>query len=183
ERGDAPGVPALRLRGGARRRRAVQLQLRAHASLAAGVPGGAAADVPLRVAPGEVPLGQHGRGVRPLPDPGRPAGERPGPARGDGAGARGAVRGILAIAPALTGGMRPGSVKTTDDPKKALKALLAQEALPFDAAAQDAARAMAKAPETAAREAVEALPEPLALAVLEATVKAKRIELAAALQE
>jgi len=74
-------------------------------------------------------------------------------------------------------------VKTTDDPKKALKALLAQEALPFDAAAQDAARAMAKAPETAAREAVEALPEPLALAVLEATVKAKRIELAAALQE
>jgi hypothetical protein len=74
-------------------------------------------------------------------------------------------------------------VKTTDDPKKLLKALLANEALPFDAAAADAARAMAQAPETATREAVEALPEPLALAVLEATVKAKRVELAAALQE
>jgi len=74
-------------------------------------------------------------------------------------------------------------VKTTDDPKKVLKALLAQEALPFEAAAQDAARTMAKAPESATREAVEALPEPLALAVLEAAVKVKRAELAAALQE
>lgn len=74
-------------------------------------------------------------------------------------------------------------MKTTDDPKKVLKALLAQEALPFDAAAQDAARGMAKAPETATREAVEALPEPLGMAVLEAVVKAKRADLAAALQD
>ena len=74
-------------------------------------------------------------------------------------------------------------MKTTDDPKKLLKALLAKETLPFDAAAADAARALAQAPETATREVVEALPEPLALAVLEASVKAKRVELAAALQE
>lgn len=74
-------------------------------------------------------------------------------------------------------------VKTPDDPKKVLKALLAKEALPFDAAAQDQARALAQAPETATREAVEALPEPLALAVLEAAVRAKKVELAAALQD
>jgi len=76
-------------------------------------------------------------------------------------------------------------VKTSDDPKKVLKALLAQEPepLPFDAAALEQARALARAPEAAAREAVEALPEVLALAVLEATVKARRVELAAALQD
>lgn len=71
----------------------------------------------------------------------------------------------------------------TDDPKKVLKALLGKDALPFDAAAVEQARALAQAPESATREAVEALPEPLALAVLEATVRAKKVELAAALQE
>jgi len=74
-------------------------------------------------------------------------------------------------------------VNTPDDPKKVLKALLAKEALPFDAAQVDKARELAQAPEAATREAVEALPEVLALAVLEAAARAKRVDLAAALQE
>lgn len=74
-------------------------------------------------------------------------------------------------------------MNTPDDPKKVLKALLAKEALPFDAAQVDKARELAQAPEAATREAVEALPEVLALAVLEAAARAKRVDLAAALQE
>lgn len=74
-------------------------------------------------------------------------------------------------------------MKTLDDPKKTLAALLAGTPLGLDAAAEARARALAGNPESATREAVEGLPEPLVIAVLEAGVKARRPELAFALQD
>lgn len=67
------------------------------------------------------------------------------------------------------------------DPKSVLAALLAGEALPFDAAPREAAQRLAGDPGSAAPAEVEALPEPLALAVLEASVKARAAALPEAL--
>jgi hypothetical protein len=74
-------------------------------------------------------------------------------------------------------------VKILDDPKKTLAALLAGTPLGLDSAAEARARALANDPAAATREAVEGLPEPLVLAVLEAAVKARQPELAMALQD
>lgn len=64
------------------------------------------------------------------------------------------------------------------DPKSVLSALLDGAApLPFPGPATDAARALARAPEQADPAAVEALPEPLALAVLEAAARLRSAHL------
>jgi hypothetical protein len=67
------------------------------------------------------------------------------------------------------------------DPKSVLAALLAGDELPFPADAREAAQGLARAPESAQPAALEALPEPLALAVLEAAVRAQATALPEAL--
>jgi hypothetical protein len=74
-------------------------------------------------------------------------------------------------------------MKTASDAKKTLEALLAAEPLPFAEDALQKARALAQAPSEADPAAVAQLPEPLALAVLEAAVRARGYPLASALSE
>lgn len=73
----------------------------------------------------------------------------------------------------------------TPDPKKLLEALQAvgDAGLPFPSEAVARARAFAKGEAEPSATEVEALPEPLALAVLEATVRARRPALAEGLAE
>ncbi|HYX91951.1 MAG TPA: hypothetical protein VE782_10345 [Myxococcaceae bacterium] len=74
-------------------------------------------------------------------------------------------------------------MKTASDAKKTLEALLAGEPLPFAEDALQKARALAQAPSDADPAAVAQLPEPLALAVLEAAVRTRAYPLANALSE
>ena len=72
-------------------------------------------------------------------------------------------------------------MKTSSDPRQTLDALLAGESLPFEAQVLERARALVRSPAEAQPAAVAELPEPLAMAVLEAAVRARAYALAEAL--
>ncbi|HZA50304.1 MAG TPA: hypothetical protein VE549_06160, partial [Myxococcaceae bacterium] len=72
-------------------------------------------------------------------------------------------------------------MKTSSDPRQTLDALLAGESLPFEAQVLERARALVRSPADAQPAAVAELPEPLAMAVLEAAVRARAYALAEAL--
>jgi hypothetical protein len=74
-------------------------------------------------------------------------------------------------------------MKMASDPKKILDALVAGEPVPFEERAREKARALASAPAEADPAAVADLPEPLALAVLEAAIRARAYALAEALSD